>query len=158
MNLCRHDQYILYDYDHSEPMWKLGLSSEFLEGGQPPWYLKTSDLENSKLREAAWTKFGHCSKIVKVCEAQFEKALKGTAALLLQFELARFTLFGSKFFRSRKVSLLGQPGSCLRLSILSSSLKPLQHASKLLSCRLSVGRKRNPQRRRNPQSTKLRGR
>ena len=53
-NLCRSDQYILYDSDDSEPMWKLGLTSEFLEGGRPPWYFKTPDLENSKLREAAW--------------------------------------------------------------------------------------------------------
>lgn len=50
-NLCRSDQYILYDSDDSEPMWKLGLTSEFLEGGRPPWYFKTPDLENSKLRE-----------------------------------------------------------------------------------------------------------
>eukprot|EP00435_Cladocopium_sp_Y103_P020336 s1149_g4.t5 len=50
-NLCRSDQYILYDSDDSEPMWKLGLTSEFLEGGQPPWYFKTPNLENSKLRE-----------------------------------------------------------------------------------------------------------
>ena len=53
-NLCRSDQYILYDSDDSEPMWKLGLTSEFLEGGQPPWYFKTPDLESGKLREAAW--------------------------------------------------------------------------------------------------------
>lgn len=50
-NLRRSDQYILYDSDASEPMWKLGLTSEFLEGGQPPWYFKTPDLENSKLRK-----------------------------------------------------------------------------------------------------------
>lgn len=58
-NLCRSDQYILYDSDDSEPMWKLGLTSEFLEGGRPPWYFKTPDLENSKLREVVGGKETH---------------------------------------------------------------------------------------------------